>query len=116
MHDYGLTADLQCSRSDHRDLQIAGLLDRGETMARRLTRFASILGLLFLAYGIGWLAIWNGGVQGDSGLDWLPFELSTPVEARLMIVGGLLLLLAAGIIRLIGRVIAGKGSAGALKP
>jgi hypothetical protein len=72
--------------------------------------------LLFLAYGIGWLAIWNAGVQGDSGLDWLPFELSAPVEARLMIVGGLLLLLTAGVIRLIGKLAAGKGSARALKP
>jgi uncharacterized membrane protein YphA (DoxX/SURF4 family) len=81
-------------------------------MARRLTRFASILGLLFLAYGIGWLAIWNGGVQGDSSLDWMPFELSSPVAARLMVVGGLLLLLVAGIIRLV----AAKVSARALKP
>lgn len=34
-----------------------------KTMARRLTRFATILGFLFLAYGIGWLAIWNEGLK-----------------------------------------------------
>jgi hypothetical protein len=90
-------------------------------MARRLTsfasiRFASILGLLLLAYGVGWLTIWNAGAQGDSSLDWLPFELSPPFEARLMVVAGLVLLLAASITRLIGRLASGKGSARAPKP
>ena len=79
-------------------------------MARRLTRFASILGLLFLAYGIGWLMISNAGVQGDSSPDWLPLEFGPPSQARLMVVGGLLLLLAAGITRLIGKLAAGKRS------
>lgn len=70
-------------------------------MARHLTRFASILGLFYLAYGITWLTIWNEGVQAD--LDLLPLDLSPPVEARSMIVAVLLLLLAASITRLIGR-------------
>jgi hypothetical protein len=72
-------------------------------MARRLIRFASILGLLLLAYGIGWLAIWNEGAQGDLSMDWLPLDLSPSVEAKLMVLGGLVLLLAASVTRLIGR-------------
>jgi uncharacterized membrane protein YphA (DoxX/SURF4 family) len=83
-------------------------------MARRLTRFASILGLFFLAYGIAWLTIWNQGVQAD--LDLLPLDLTPPAQARLMIVGGLLLLLGANITRLIVRMSSGRGSARAQKP
>ena len=77
-------------------------------MARRLTRFASILGLFLLAYGIVWLAIWNPGAQSD--LDSL-LELGSPSQARLMIVAGALLLLTANIIRLIVRLASRKGSA-----
>jgi hypothetical protein len=83
-------------------------------MARRLTRFASILGLFILAYGIAWLAIWNHGVQAD--LDLLSLDLTPPVEARLMILAGLLLLLAASITGLIRRLAAGRGSARVPKP
>jgi hypothetical protein len=83
-------------------------------MARRLTRFARILGLLFLACGITWLMIWNQG--GQAALDWMPLDLSAPSEARLMIVGGLLLLTAGNAVRLIVRLTAGSGSARAPKP
>ena len=86
-------------------------------MVRRLTRFAGILGLFLVAYGIACLTIWNQGVQAD--LDWLPLNLTPPVEARLMIVAGLLLLLGAGITgitRLIGRLAAGRGSTRVSKP
>ena len=79
-------------------------------MARRLTRFATILGALLLAYGMGWLAIWNEGAQGDSGLGWLSSELSPPFEARLMVLTGLFLLLASGISWLIRRLFVRKDS------
>ena len=83
-------------------------------MARRLTRFAGTLGLFLVAYGIACLTIWNQGVLAD--LDWLPLNLTPPVEARLMIIAGLLLLLGAGITRLIGRLAARRGSTGVPKP
>lgn len=81
-----------------------------KTMARRLTRFATILGFLFLAYGIGWLAIWNEGAQADSGLEWLSSELSPPFDARLMVLTGLFLLLASGISWLIRKLLTGRSS------
>jgi len=83
-------------------------------MVRRLTRLASILGLFLLAYGIVWLAIWNPGAQSD--LDSLPLELGSPSQARLMIVGGVLLLLAASITRLMVKVASRKGSVRVPKP
>jgi hypothetical protein len=85
-------------------------------MARRLTRFAGILGLLFLAYGIGWLAIWNGGAQGDSSVSWLASELRPPSEARLMALAGLFLLLVSSLSWLIRRLFARKVPAKVPKP
>lgn len=79
-------------------------------MARRLTKFATILGLLLLAYGVGWLLIWDEGAQAGSGLDWPPLDLSPPVEPRLMVVGGALLLLVASLTWLFSRLAAGKTS------
>jgi hypothetical protein len=78
----------------------------GETMARRWTRLATMLGLLFLAYGIGWLRIWNEGIRGDSSLEWLASVLQPPFEARLMVFTGFLLLLAATLSWLIRRFVA----------
>jgi ribose/xylose/arabinose/galactoside ABC-type transport system permease subunit len=72
-------------------------------MARRWTRLAAILGLLFLAYGIGWLTIWNEGIRGDSSMEWLASELQPPFEARLIVLIGLMLLLAATLSWLIRR-------------
>jgi hypothetical protein len=80
----------------------------GETMARRWTRLATILGLLFLVYGIGWLTIWNEGIRGDSSLEWLASELQPPFEARLIVLIGLMLVLAATLSWLFRRLAAAK--------
>jgi len=77
-------------------------------MARLCARFATILGLTSLAYGIGWLTIWNEGIQGDSSLDGLASEFRPPLDARLMVLVGLLLLLVASVTWMISRLATAK--------
>ena len=68
----------------------------------------TIIGIVSLAAGIIWLIVWRHGLEGPNSVDWITSELHAPLAARLMVVVGILLLIAAGIKTLVRKLTKGS--------
>lgn len=53
-----------------------------------------------LVSGLTWLGLWNRQTHGPNSVPWLANEMSPPTGARVLILGGALLLLLTAVIKL----------------